>query len=399
MKKYILIIMVLIMPYTSVAQVEISNLVIPVSYFVDHVKQLTLVKNNLIKYRQTSLVGISGMGKTQLARMYAYENKNNYDLIWFIDCNLDINEEFLKLAKSINEKAKTNLISEDIRTAKKEVLSYLSSKNKWLLVFDNLKIKENHKVQEFVNWEHNGHVIFASQDSEGLPSIIKMTAFDKQDAITLANNILKNNNPKSAEFLAQEFVGYPILIVQGVQLLNQVPSLNQEEYKKRIRDSADKIKLNITLAIKELKPNAKKLLNKIALINNQGFSKELLRIITDDKNNIDDDIYQLSKFALISNTDPNETNPVFEMHDVIANKIMEINGNKNNKNYLEDIVTKFTDSVPKNTVKAYIFRSAKTVHENLEVILRNAELYKIDIHVLLSKFTFTNRLRLFFGLL
>ncbi|WP_342278546.1 hypothetical protein [Candidatus Tisiphia endosymbiont of Myopa tessellatipennis] len=125
MKKYLLIIMVLIMPYTSVAQVEISNLVIPVSYFVDHVKQLTLVKNNLIKHRQTSLVGISGMGKTQLARMYAYENKNNYDLIWFIDCNLDINEEFLKLAKSINEKAKTNLISEDVRTAKKEVIVLL----------------------------------------------------------------------------------------------------------------------------------------------------------------------------------------------------------------------------------------------------------------------------------
>ncbi|WP_367364161.1 hypothetical protein [Candidatus Tisiphia endosymbiont of Nedyus quadrimaculatus] len=120
MKKYLLIIMVLIIPYTSVAQVEISNLITPVNYFVDHVKQLTLAKNNLIKYRQTGFVGISGMGKTQLARMYAYEHKNNYDVIWFIDCNLDINEEFLKLAKSINEKTKT-LISEDVRTAKKEV--------------------------------------------------------------------------------------------------------------------------------------------------------------------------------------------------------------------------------------------------------------------------------------
>ncbi|MFP3017490.1 MAG: hypothetical protein ACEY3E_00935 [Candidatus Tisiphia sp.] len=107
------------------------------------------------------------------------------------NCNLDINEEFLKLAKSINEKARTNLISEDVGSAKKEALSYLSSKDKWLLVFDNLKIKENHKVQEFVNWEHNGHVIFASQDSELLPNIVKMTAFNKDDAITLANNILE----------------------------------------------------------------------------------------------------------------------------------------------------------------------------------------------------------------
>ncbi|WP_375331683.1 tetratricopeptide repeat protein [Candidatus Tisiphia endosymbiont of Temnostethus pusillus] len=383
MKKYILII-ILVMSSISLAQDQVSNSVVPVTYFINHIKQLTLLKNNLTKYEQASVVGVSGMGKTQLARMYSYENKQNYDIIWFIDCNLDINEELLKLAKTINSTFKSNLISEDITLVKKELMAYLSSKDKWLLIFDNLKIKENHKVQEFVNWEHNGHVIFASQDSEGLHSIIKMTAFDKQDAITLANNILENNNPKSAEFLAQEFVGYPILIVQGVQLLNQVPGLNQEEYKKRIRDSADKIKLNITLAIKELKPNAKKLLNKIALINNQGFSKDLLRIITDDKNTIDDDIYQLSKFALISNTDPNETNPVFEMHDVIANKIMEINGNKNNKAFLEDIVTKLMNSIPSSVVKAHIFRNAKTVSENLEIIKKNEQKYNIYVYKLME---------------
>ncbi|WP_367363994.1 tetratricopeptide repeat protein [Candidatus Tisiphia endosymbiont of Nedyus quadrimaculatus] len=385
MKKSLLIMMILIMSYISVAQAAISNLVIPVSYFADHIKQLTLVKNNLIKYRQTSLVGISGMGKTQLARMHAYENKNNYELIWFIDCNLDINEEFLKLAKSINEKAKTNLISKDVGSAKKEVLSYLSSKDKWLLVFDNLKIKENHKVQEFINWEHNGHVIFASQDSELLPNIIvKMTVFDKDDAITLANNILEKDDPKLAEFLVQEFVGYPVLIVQGTQLLNQVPGLSQEEYKKRIRDSADKIKLNITLAIKELKPDAKRLLNKIALINNQAFSKELLKIIADDKNTIDDDIYQLSKFALISNTDPNETNPVFEMHDVIAQKIAEMRGIGNNINDLEEIVTKLINSVPKSVMRAHVFEEAKTMRENLEIIAANTQKYNINIYKLMK---------------
>lgn len=64
MKRYFVIIIVLIMPYTSAAQTAISNFVIPVSYFVDHVKQLTVVKNNLIKYRQASIVSISGMGKT-----------------------------------------------------------------------------------------------------------------------------------------------------------------------------------------------------------------------------------------------------------------------------------------------------------------------------------------------
>lgn len=373
------------MPYTSAAQIAISNVVIPVSYFVDHVKQLTLVKNNLIKYRQTSLVGISGMGKTQLARMYAYENKNNYDLIWFIDCTLDINEEFLKLAKSINEKTKTNLISEDVGSAKKEVLYYLSSKDKWLLVFDNLKIKENHKIQEFINWEHNGHVIFASQDGELLPNTVKMTAFEKNDATALVNNILEKGDSKLADFLVQEFIGYPVLIVQGAQLLNQVPGLDQEEYKRKIQQSTDKIKLNIILATNELKTSTKKLLNKISLLNNQSFSKELLKIITDDQSVLDDDLYQLSKLALIANIDPNENNPIFEMHDVIANKIMEINGNKNNKVFLEQIIDKIVKSIPTTGKHSgYIFYRGKTIHENLKVITDYEGIYNISIYKLLS---------------
>ncbi|KJV78628.1 MULTISPECIES: hypothetical protein [spotted fever group] len=41
------------------------------------------------------------------------------------------------------------------------------------------------------------------------------------------------------------------------------------------------------------------MLDGIALLNNQSFSKELLNSITEDKHSLDDDIYQLSKFALI----------------------------------------------------------------------------------------------------
>lgn len=317
--------------------------------------------------------------------MYAYENKNNYELIWFIDCNLDINEEFLKLAKSINEKTKTNLISEDVGSAKKEVLSYLSSKDKWLLVFDNLKIKENHKVQEFINWEHNGHVIFASQDGELLPNTVKMTAFEKNDAITLASNILEKANPKLVDFLVQEFAGYPILIVQGVQLLNQVPGLDQEEYKRKIQQSTDKIRLNITLASNELKAGTKKLLNKISLLNNQSFSRDLLRIITDDQSTLDDDLYQLSKFALIAHIDLSQSNPVFEMHDVIAQKIMEINGSKNNKVFLEQIIDKIVKSIPTTGKHSgYIFYRGKTIHENLNVITDYEGIYNISIYKLLS---------------
>ncbi|MCC8398386.1 MAG: hypothetical protein LN569_03715 [Rickettsia endosymbiont of Labidopullus appendiculatus] len=82
MNKYLILLIILIMPNNSFAQEQISNFVMPVSYFVNHVKQLNLLKNNLIKYRQASVIGTSGMGKTQLVRMYFSENQDDYTLIW-----------------------------------------------------------------------------------------------------------------------------------------------------------------------------------------------------------------------------------------------------------------------------------------------------------------------------
>ncbi|UCM92834.1 MAG: hypothetical protein LF884_00635 [Rickettsia endosymbiont of Cimex lectularius] len=369
MKKFLTLFILLIIYSNTFAQKQVSNLITPVSYFVNHEQQLKILEKHLDKYRQASIVGTSGIGKTQLIRMYSYENKNNYDLIWFFDCNLDLNEQFVKLAQQLNTIKQTN-ISEAVTLAKKEVMSYLTSTSKWLLVFDDLKVNENKKVQDLIDWEHNGQVVFCSQDNDKLPNIIAMTLLDRPTIVALANNLLDNKDNNSIEFLTQSFSGYPILIVQGAQLLNKIKGLDKEEYKKKIYQSTDKIATNISMAIQQLNPNAVTLLNKIALLNNQSFSKQLLTTITDHKDTLDDDIYQLSKFMLISNTNASEDNPIFEMHDIISNKIMERNGNSS-KIYLENIISKLPKF--KGTYSGYLWRGAKTIPENLEIILKNSE--------------------------
>lgn len=140
------------------------------------------------------------MGKTQLARMYAYENKDNYNIIWFIDCNLNIEQQLLKLSKAINIEVKSPVISKDMAVMRKDLMSYLASKDKWLLVFDNLKIGENKKIEDFINWEYNGNIIVCSQDDELLSNIIKANAFSKSETALLAKNILENKNPELINF-------------------------------------------------------------------------------------------------------------------------------------------------------------------------------------------------------
>ncbi|MDN3031019.1 MAG: hypothetical protein QMO91_06900 [Candidatus Tisiphia sp.] len=208
MNKNFLLLIMLIVVNDSFAQEQISNLIIPVSYFVSHEKQRNALKDSLSKHKQVSIVGTSGIGKTQFVRMHAYDNKADYDIIWFFDCNVDLNEQFIKLAKQLNSIRNAN-ISENITLAKKEVISYLTDKNKWLLIFDNLKINENNKVQEFIDWESNGNIIFCSQDSEKLPNTIEMALFDKDTTAILASNLLSNKDENDIEFLIKAFNGIP----------------------------------------------------------------------------------------------------------------------------------------------------------------------------------------------
>ncbi|WP_341788163.1 hypothetical protein [Rickettsia endosymbiont of Lasioglossum villosulum] len=261
MKNLLLLFIISIIPSNLFAQAKVNNIIAPVSYFINHLEQLNQIKTNLGKYRQTSIVGISGMGKTQLARMYTYANKGNYNLIWFIDSNLNINDELLKLAKAINKAEGKILIAEEAANVKKELMEYLGQNDKWLLIFDNLKVGENKKIQDFINWEHNGNIIFCSQDSDRMPYIVKAVPFEKPETIKLANIILLDKDNNLVEFLVQEFKGYPVLIVQGAQILNNVPGLDKEEYKNKIQKSNDKISFNLSLVTEQLKPSTRQLLN------------------------------------------------------------------------------------------------------------------------------------------
>jgi DNA-binding CsgD family transcriptional regulator len=364
---------------------KISNSVHPVSYFVNHVKQLDEIKDKLEKYGQASIVGTSGIGKTQLIRMYAYENNSSYDLIWFLDCNLDLNDEFLKLAKAINAMNGSKIIDENAENSKKEVINYLSHKKHWLLVFDNLKVKENDKVKDLIKWEHNGDVIFGSQESQHMPYTIKMTSFNKSDVGKIVRDILNSSDPKLTQFLIGEFQGYPVMVVQGAQLLNKIEGLSLDEYKKKIQTSDDKIMTNVQLVLEQLPPSAKQLLHKIALINNQSFSKNILKLITDNPNSLDDDIYQLSKFALLSVANHNQDNPIFEMHDVVVDKVLILDNSEiNNRESLSQIIERISNEIPRSGAgQCKFIKDNITLKGNLEIILENAEKYNVSFEEIL----------------
>lgn len=375
--KYILVIMTILFSTKAVAAVQITNMIQPINYYVNHEIQMRLVEQNITNHRHTSIVGMSGTGKTQVARMYASKNHDKYEIIWFIDCNLDLNIEFSKLAAVINKKFHLNIIEHNSDTMK-QVMSYLSRRNDWLIVFDNLKIGNNHKIEDIIRLENNGHIIFISQDSNNLTNIVQMSAFKKSDIISLSEILLYQHNQEDIKFLIENFAGYPIIIVQAIQLINKIQGLNRNEYKKMIYNNSDKIKSNVEMALKELTPSARGLVLKISLINNQFFSYEFLKIITDFPENLDNDLFQLSRLALILNIDNDRENPAFEMHDITTEAVWKIHSG--NKTVLKNIMNKIAKAIPRygRQSKGYIFRSGKSINDNLQVIINNEKKYNVS---------------------
>lgn len=78
-KKYIILIM--LTSNTAAQAAAISNLILPVSYFVNHTSSINHLESNLVKYREASIAGYSGIGKTQIARMYAWKKQDAYNII------------------------------------------------------------------------------------------------------------------------------------------------------------------------------------------------------------------------------------------------------------------------------------------------------------------------------
>jgi len=365
------------------AKDRISNLIYPVKYFVNHEVQLADLNDKLVVYQKVGIVGISGIGKTQLARMYAYKNNAQYNVIWFIDCNFNLDEQFSALAKEINiELAKENkpLIPDNSHIAQKEVLKYLTSKDKWLLIFDNLKLNQNHILNQIMSWEHNGHIIICSQDSNKLSKIIQLPHFSQKDSINLMHAILHDTDQHIIRQLAEVLNGYPLLVAQGAMFLSNNKHITTEEYKTLLNHSRNKVKTHVELVINCISSETKDILSTIGVISSQRFSKKLLKLIHSSDNNFISSFNDIVRYGLIINIEHETDNQLFEMHDLVKDAIIELADYKTMENKINNVINKLNQLLPQGVYSSQIVIDENTTLQNsMESLLANAELYKVDI--------------------
>ena len=362
----------------------------PVAYFVDRTEPTKDILQSLSLHKTVSLVGVTSIGKTEIARNYALTNREKYELIWFFDASLDLNEQFVLLAKKINETllaTSKNKLSEEPNKAPKETMDFLTGRKNWLLVFDNLRLNQNKKIAPIINWNHDGHIIICAQDSATLPNNIYIHQLDKENGMKLLQKILGNDqvSQELLEKLVDIFKGYPGPIVQGALLLKEHKYLSIDEYKNILMKSSNPVKKHMELVLNLLNDNDKKLLRTIAVLNNQNFSKNLLNILLGNDGYIAEGLQHLSQFGLIKNTENKDNTNLFEMHDAIKEGVLELATEKEIEEELTKVIGALNSLMQKGEMSRYGFiTSDATIKSHLEVLLHNAEKYNVDVYVLLE---------------
>lgn len=214
----------------------ISNITHMNEYFVGRQETLLNIKNRFNKHRLISITGMAGMGKTQIAFMYANQYAHHYDIIWRFDSHKNIAEQFKKLAVEINDKLliKNKIVIERLSdsTLINRVRNSLKNSNKnYLLIFDNALSKSAikdyipHPAAKTIN-----HILVTSKTPLGWEYAFKIGRFSRRESVEYINKIAPLLDKTGLNELAELLQDYPLVLTQAASYIRECGLESYKDY-------------------------------------------------------------------------------------------------------------------------------------------------------------------------
>ena len=194
-----------------------------------------------------ALYGLGGIGKTQISLEYCFRYKDDYDYIFWLSAmdQTRLLSSFREIAGILTEHGDriSDGSNEEIARA---VLRCLGSKNKWLLIFDNL---DNIRIADgYLPHTHlSGHVLITTRNKNchGIPAEgVEINLLNASDSISLLlhRSGLGNDQREEVIIEAQKIVdilGYlPLAIEQAASYIRSTQNIFEylETYSQNQKD-------------------------------------------------------------------------------------------------------------------------------------------------------------------
>jgi hypothetical protein len=187
---------------------------------VDLLRELErrLVRGGTAAVLPETLHGMGGVGKSHLAIEYAYRNRANFDLIWWVPA-----ERSVKIVNSLVELGQRLGLEggAESNVAVQQVLDALRSGNhpkvptNWLLIFDNADSPD--AVQEYLPTGGSGRILVTSRNSQWLSVArpLEVNVFQRAESVQLLRRRDPELSEEDAGRLAEALGDLPLAVAQA----------------------------------------------------------------------------------------------------------------------------------------------------------------------------------------
>ncbi|KAK7961247.1 purine and uridine phosphorylase [Apiospora saccharicola] len=195
--------------------------------------------------RTLAIIGLGGVGKTQIVLQFAYwvkEKQPDVSVFWVPAYSEEIFEQsFLDIATDMKIP-----IKEDDKDSKSTIRKYLSSEaaGKWLMIVDNaddeeMVLKSQRSLLEYLPQSDNGLTILTTRSPEVSVSLaegneIHLEEMGNQEATDLLRKSLSRKellqDAEMTSTLLEELTYLPLAITQAAAYLNRNPHVSVQRY-------------------------------------------------------------------------------------------------------------------------------------------------------------------------
>lgn len=191
--------------------------------FIGRERLLTEVRKTLTSGQNAvlmAMIGLGGVGKTQLAVEYAYRHVAGYTLVWWIR-----SEETATLAADYASLATELQLLEREAVDKHEVISavrrHLQHARDWLLIFDNAQQPED--IADYLPRGATGHVLITSRNPNwgSVAKPVKVTVMARDESMAFLRKRTGQRDETAVGQLAEELGHLPLALAQAAAYVEQ----------------------------------------------------------------------------------------------------------------------------------------------------------------------------------
>lgn len=193
------------------------------TYFTGRVELLQSLTNALDAEKPMAIVqavqGLGGVGKTQLAIEYVYENADKYSVVGWIRAEdlSTMQADLSGLSVALGRAAES-----DSQSAKRSALNaWLASNQRWLLVFDNAVGPD--EVAPYIPSSPRGKVLITSRarNWKNLATTLKVSTWERSESIEFVQKRLSGATDDEAGLIADLLDNLPLALEQAVAYMEQ----------------------------------------------------------------------------------------------------------------------------------------------------------------------------------